>query len=120
MSEQVADQRREGASNPAPGRRSSDAPFLMVFGWLAFAVIVLFRPDTLGDIWRWLGDLPIVAEVLMWIFLLPWVVGIAIWESGVGEWQRAVLVSLIALAWIALAAKPTGAGRAARERAPAG
>jgi len=60
---------------------------------------MIFSPDTLTDIWNWVGDLATVWEVLVWLVTLPYMLALAIWESDWQTWLRIVLVVFIAIFW---------------------
>ena len=72
---------------------------LMTGSWLALAALAVASEDTLADIWHWVGDLPIVAEVLVWFLTLPWMLALAVWEGHWSDAARVLVVLGIASAW---------------------
>lgn len=74
-------------------------PFMTVL-WIAFAVLWVFTPDTLGHILTWIQGLPVALEVLLWIVFLPLVGSLHIWGSALALWLRVVLIVIIAVATI--------------------
>jgi hypothetical protein len=72
---------------------------LMVGMWSAFFTLLLAAPDTLQEIWDWLTGLSLVAEVVMWILILPWALALAVWQSSWGDWQRLLVMALLGAAW---------------------
>ncbi len=78
---------------------------LMVGMWSAFSTLLIVSPETLEDIWNWLTGLPLAAEIVMWILLLPWVLGLAVWQSSWEEWLRLLIVALLGAGWT-VASKP--------------
>ncbi len=72
---------------------------LMTGSWLAFAVLAVTSEDTLADIWDWVGGLPLVLEVLVWVLTLPWMLALAVWESAWSDAARLLVVVAIATAW---------------------
>jgi hypothetical protein len=69
--------------------------------WLAFAWALASRPSTLDRAWAGVRGLPLIAKPVVWIAFLPWLSGLAIWES---KWKtpyaRGIAVGLVALAFI--------------------
>jgi hypothetical protein len=81
-----------------------------VGAWLAFGFVLATRPVLLDQMWGAVRSLPLAAKPLVWIAFLPWLAGLAAWESN---WRtpraRLILVVLMAVAWIAFWAANTGA-----------
>jgi hypothetical protein len=71
----------------------------MVALWITFFVLMGFYPETLDSIWNWLRGLPIAAEIVMWIVMLPWAIGLAIWESSLATWLSVLVIAVLALIW---------------------
>jgi hypothetical protein len=69
----------------------------MVGMWLAF--FALLFADQLDEIWSWIRDLPLIAEIVLWIAFLPWMLGMAVWTSSWDTWIRVVLVVTFAVGW---------------------
>jgi hypothetical protein len=63
--------------------------------WVGFAMALVVNREWLDLLWNWVGALPTVAEIIVWVVFLPIMTGLWIWESS---WP--VLVSLLALAGI--------------------
>jgi hypothetical protein len=70
------------------------------------------RPVLLDRAWGGVRRLPLLAKPIVWIAFLPWLSGLAIWESG---WRtpraRLIAVVIVALAFIAFWWAGTPAGR---------
>jgi hypothetical protein len=81
----------------------------MVAMWAGFFVLVL--ADRIEGAWSWVRDLPLLAELLLWVALFPWVLGAAVWTSSWAGWLRLLLVLVFAFGW-SLASVP----RRKRER----
>lgn len=66
--------------------------------WAAFAAALVFGPGTLDGIWRQVRALPLPAQAVVWLLLLPVMIGLWIWETS---WPVALrLVLVVALgAW---------------------
>jgi hypothetical protein len=73
----------------------------MVGAWIAFFALLLFSEATLGELWRDVRDLPLLVEGAVWLALFPLVLALGVWDSGLAEWVRLVLVCTFALAWSA-------------------
>ena len=63
--------------------------------WVGFAIALVENREWLDLLWNWVRALPPVAEIIVWVFFLPIMVGLWIWESS---WPA--LVSLLAYAGI--------------------
>jgi hypothetical protein len=82
--------------------------------WCVFGWTLLARPAQLDRAWQTVRALPLVAKPVVWLALLPWLSGLAIWESG---WRtptaRGVAVLLVAAAfiafWLSVTFAPNGA-----------
>jgi hypothetical protein len=69
---------------------------------LIFFALMIFSPDTLGDIWHWVQDRNDALQVILWLLTLPYMLALAIWESDWAGWIRIVLVLFIAVFWTGL------------------
>ena len=69
----------------------------MIFAilWIKFAISLAVNREWLDLLWNWVRVLPSVAEIIVWVFFLPIMVGLWIWESS---WPA--LVSLLAFAGV--------------------
>jgi hypothetical protein len=72
---------------------------IMVPAWITFIVLLAWYPETLDTIWSWLRGLPLAAEIVMWIVMLPWALGLLVWESSLVTWASVLLIVLMALFW---------------------
>jgi hypothetical protein len=63
--------------------------------WVGFAIALAVNREWLDLLWNWVGALPTVAEIIVWVVFLPIMTGLWIWESS---WP--VLVNLLAFAGI--------------------
>jgi hypothetical protein len=72
--------------------------FLWMVGmWMAF--FALLFADQLDEIWRSVRDLPFVAEMVLWVLFLPWMLGMAVWTTSWATWIRVALVACFAVGW---------------------
>jgi hypothetical protein len=69
----------------------------MCFAYLASV------PGGLDAAWAWTQAQPFLMRAAMWLFLLPWMVGLAIWESGLAPGVRALAITAMAIGWSSLA-----------------
>ncbi|MDX2968436.1 hypothetical protein [Kribbella solani] len=77
---------------------SSTGWFVWMTGlWIAF--FVLMHNGRLDGLASWIRDLPIVADILVWIVFFPQVLATAVWTSGWSEGLRVTLVVLFAAGW---------------------
>lgn len=65
--------------------------------WLAFGAALLLNPAALDSVWLWFQGLPLVAQILLGLLLLPVTLGLWIWESAWPLVLRLVLVIGLAL-----------------------
>lgn len=63
--------------------------------WVGFAIALVVNREWLDLLWNRVQALPSVAEIIVWVFFLPIMVGLWIWESS---WPA--LVCLLAFAGI--------------------
>jgi hypothetical protein len=59
--------------------------------WVGFIAALVVNREWLDLLWNWVGALPSVAKITVWVILLPIMVGLWIWESS---WS--FLVTLLA------------------------
>ena len=90
-----ADAKRVAVPTQVPG---STFLALMAGLWGSFVTLLAVSPETLDDAYDWLMGLPIVWEILMWIFTLPWTVAYLVYETSWTHWLRVLLVVLIVTA----------------------
>ena len=74
---------------------STYAILILAIMWGGFAVALVVNLEWLDLLWNWVRALPSVAEIIVWVFFLPIMVGLWIWESS---WPA--LVRLLAFAGI--------------------
>jgi ABC-type amino acid transport system permease subunit len=111
----AAQPRRVPAPTAVPGTTWFGA---MVALWTIFLTLLVVSPETLDDTYDWLRGLPLLAEILMWIVLLPWALAHLVWESSWEQWVRVVVLVLLVTVHLAVSApreqscKSAGDGRA--------
>jgi hypothetical protein len=64
--------------------------------WAGFAIALVVNREWLDSLWNWVRALPPAAETVVWVFFLPIMTGLWVWES---PWPA--LVRLLAFAGIA-------------------
>ena len=72
------------------------------FGWMVAmwaGFFLLLVADRVDSAWSWIRDLPLLAELLLWLALFPWLLGAAVWMSSWAGWLRLLLVLVFALGW---------------------
>jgi hypothetical protein len=79
--------------------------------WIGFAVALVLNPEWLDMLWSTVRELPLVAEIVIWVLFLPIMVGVWVWQS---DWPALVrLLGFAAIvAWTLLAV--SGLRRSAR------
>ena len=69
--------------------------------WIAFGWALAARPLALDRTWDRVRRLPLAARPVVWIAFLPWLSGLAVWESNWGTPPaRRLGVALVAAAFI--------------------
>jgi hypothetical protein len=63
--------------------------------WVGFVVALIVNPAWLDSLWSWVRELPLLAEILVWVLFLPITVGLWIWTAAGGT-----IVKLLGLAGI--------------------
>jgi len=63
--------------------------------WIGLVVALVVNPEWLDSLWNWVRGLPTAVEIIVWVLLLPIMVGLWIWESS---W--ALILRLLGLAGI--------------------
>lgn len=72
---------------------------IMVGMWVAFFVLVAASPETLLSIWAWVTERSWPIQVLLWIVTLPWMLALYVWQSGLADWARWLIICVVALGW---------------------
>jgi hypothetical protein len=75
---------------------------VLIGGWACFAYLATL-PGGLDAAWAWTQAQPFVMRAAMWLFLLPWMVGLVIWQSGLSAGLRALAITAMAVGWSSLA-----------------
>ena len=70
--------------------------FMLAMWLLFFALVFASRLDGL---WAAIRDLPLIAQIILWVPFLPWMLGMAVWTSGLAAWLRVLLVACFAIGW---------------------
>ena len=63
--------------------------------WVGLTITLVVNREWLDLLWNWVQALPSVAEIIVWVFFLPNMVALWIWESS---WSA--LVRLLAFSGI--------------------
>ena len=79
-------------------RRMNDVIGVLAFGlfavlWLAFGYGIIAAQGSLDEVWRWIRELPLPAQVVVVLLTLPVTVGLWIWETS---WPLIVRLVLVA------------------------
>jgi len=65
-----------------PRAMSFYAIVIFVVLWVGFAIALVVNREWLDILWNLVRELPLVVEMIVWVLLLPIVVGLWIWESS--------------------------------------
>jgi hypothetical protein len=58
------------------------ANFIFTVLWIGFIIILIVNREWLDELWTWVGALPLVPRIIVWVLILPIMVGLWIWESS--------------------------------------
>ena len=64
--------------------------------WIAFATGLVWSQGTIDQAWEFIGGLPLLAQIVVWVLFLPVMVGLWVWETTWPLIFRVVLVIGIA------------------------
>jgi hypothetical protein len=80
--EAVIDRLATGAGGLATFLVTSGVAFVVFAAlWLAFAAGAIWGQDSVTAAWEWVGSLPLVAQLAVWLLFLPVVAGLWVWET---------------------------------------
>jgi polyferredoxin len=75
--------------------------------WVGFVTALIVNREWLDVLWNWAQALPLVPKIIVWVLILPIMVGLWIWESswpllgslvgftGIVAWTLLAVYSLI-------------------------
>jgi hypothetical protein len=66
--------------------------------WAAFAAALVWSQGSLDAVWEWLRGLPLLAQAVVGLLMLPLVAGLWVWETGWPTVARLVVIGGLALA----------------------
>ena len=92
----------EAASSDRRARRSVSLRAQVWFVWMIVmwaAFFALLATGHLDGLWAAIRDLPLVAQILLWIPFFPWMLGMAVWAGSWAMWLRVALVVCFAAGW---------------------
>lgn len=92
---------------------STYAVLIFAILWVGFAIALVVNPEWLDLLWDWVSALPVVAEIIVWVILLPIMVALWIWHSSWSDPVRLLAFAGI-IGWTLLAV--SSFVRAARDR----
>jgi hypothetical protein len=58
------------------------ANLIFVVLWVGFVIALIVNRLWLDQLWIWVGGLPLVPRIIVWVLILPIMVGLWIWESS--------------------------------------
>lgn len=68
--------------------------------WLGFGAALIFNQALLDTIWQLFRGLPLVAQIVIGLLLLPLILGLWIWQAPWPLWIRLILVIGLGVATI--------------------
>lgn len=60
--------------------------------WIAFAGALVFSQGSVDQAWQAIRELPVMAQLVLWVLFLPVMIGLWIWETSWPFIVRLVLV----------------------------
>ena len=79
---------------------------VIVAGWIAFAYLAFAAPGGLDAAWSWVRAQLLLVQIAMWLFLLPWMIGLWLWQTSLAPWMRVLLIAGLALGTLLLSWRP--------------
>ena len=102
---QIAVEKVNAKRIAAPTQIPGSTFFALMAGlWGSFVTLLAVSPETLDKAYDWLTGLPIVWEILMWIFTLPLTVAYLVYETSWTHWLRLLLLVIIVTAHLSACA----------------
>ena len=68
--------------------------------WLGIAAALVLNPGSLRDLWQSFRGMPLVAQGVGWLLLLPWMAAVWLWQVAWPVWLRLSLI--VGVAWVNL------------------
>jgi hypothetical protein len=91
--EQVIEALASGLGNSVGWLATSGVLFaIFAFIWVAFGAALLWSQGSLDQAWQTIRDLPMIAQVVVWVLFLPVMIGLWVWETSWPIVVRLVLV----------------------------
>ncbi|MDO9557879.1 MAG: hypothetical protein Q7J82_09955 [Coriobacteriia bacterium] len=78
---------------------------IVTTGWAVFAYLAYGTPGGLDGAWQWANGQPLVMRIAMWVFLLPYMGGLGIWQLAWVVSQKTVAICALAVATFLLSLK---------------
>lgn len=60
--------------------------------WILFAVGLIWSQGTVDQAWQYIGELPLVVQIVVWVLFLPVMAGLWVWET---TWPLVVRIVLV-------------------------
>lgn len=70
---------------------------MMAVVWLGFGIALVAAPARLSLVWHAVRRSSPLVQLIAWILLLPWMIGLALWESGWSPFMRRCLIAVFAV-----------------------
>jgi len=70
--------------------------------WIAFAVTLVADPEELAELWERIQALWLPIRAVMWLFFLPWILGLWVWLADWLLLLRLAVVSCLAVGTVGL------------------
>lgn len=84
-------------NDTVPRVLSTYAIVIFAILWVGLAVALVVNQEWLNLLSNWVQTLPSVVEIIVWLFFLPIMVGLWIWESSWGALIRLLAFCAIVL-----------------------
>ena len=95
--EQIIETVASGLGNSVGWMAESGVLFgIFAIMWVAFAAGLIFSQGSVDQAWQTIRELPLIAQVVVWVLFLPVMVGLWVWETSWPLIVRLVLVAGVA------------------------
>lgn len=97
------------AEKPAQ-RKAAVAMWLRILmvGWVFFLLVPIAVPGGLDGAWAWIGSQSVALQGAMWVFMLPWMLAVGVWQLALPAVVRIAAMVGIAVLTLYLGSKLIG------------
>lgn len=80
--------------------------------WIGLGIVLITSPESIEEMWSWIGGLPTLIQVAIWIVFLPVMIAVAVLQTDWEPWVQ-IGVFVLCVTWTTVGFLPD---RVAREQ----